>query len=236
MKTRLRFAPMLAFGLVAACSSEPAPAPVAVEPVPAPQAEPEAAMPAADAAPEAPLPVADAVDAAPDAQARAQAAMKDFSERLRSQLRDAMTRDGAPAAVDFCHVEAPRIAEQVMAEHGVRLGRVAVPGRNRNPGNVAEGWLQELAVSFQAAVDTGAAPEAQVAVLRENVPPGVELRMARGIRVEAACLMCHGDNIAPAIAERIASRYPQDRATGFKEGDLRGLIWAEVPTTTEATP
>lgn len=225
MKTRLRFAPALAFGLLAACGGEPAPAPVAAEPAALPGPAPEATAPA-------PEPMA----AAPDAQARAQAAMKDFAERLRGQLREAMTRDGAAAAVDFCHLEAPRIAEQVMAEHGVRLGRVAVPGRNRNPGNVAEGWLQELAVSFQAAVDTGGAPEAQVAVMREDVPPGVELRLARGIRVEAACLMCHGDNIAPEIAARLAEHYPGDRATGFREGDLRGLIWAEVPANPGTTP
>ena len=49
-------------------------------------------------------------------------------------------------------------------------------------------------------------------------------------------MMCHGDNIAPEIAARIAEHYPQDRATGFSEGDLRGLIWAEVPATTETTP
>jgi hypothetical protein len=222
MKALIRFAPLLAFGALAACGREAAPPPLAAGPAPTPAAvEP------------APAPVA---EAAPDAQARAQAALKDFAERLRGQLRETMTRDGAPAAVDFCHLEAPRIAEQVMAEHGLRLGRVAVPGRNRNPGNVAEGWLQELATQFQAAVDTGGAPEAQMAVIRQDVPPGVELRMARGIRVEAACLMCHGDNIAPEIAARIAEHYPQDRATGFSEGDLRGLIWAEVPATTETTP
>lgn len=236
MKTMLRFAPLLALGALAACGREAAPPPLAAEPAATPAAVEPAPAAVAEAAPEAAVPAAAAPAATPDAQARAQAALKDFAERLRGQLRDAMTRDGAPAAVDFCHLEAPRIAEQVMAEHGVRLGRVAVPGRNRNPGNVAEGWLQELAVSFQAAVDTGGAPEAQMAVIREDVPAGVELRLARGIRVEAACLMCHGDNIAPEIAARIAEHYPRDRAAGFREGDLRGLIWAEVPTTAEAAP
>lgn len=205
MKTLLRFVPLLAFGALAACSGATVPGPATTRP--------EAA----------------------DAQARAQAALKDFGDRLRTELREAMTRDGAPAAVDFCHVQAPRIAEQVMAGHGVRLGRVAVPGRNRNPGNVAEGWLRVLATQFQAAVDTGGAPEAQMAVIRQDVPAGVELRMARGIRVEAACLMCHGDNIAPEIASRLSKHYPRDRATGFREGDLRGLVWVEVPTP-EATP
>ncbi|MDY0022433.1 c-type heme family protein, partial [Arenimonas caeni] len=69
-----------------------------------------------------------------------------------------------------------------------------------------------------------------------GLPEGVSLRLARGIRVEAACLMCHGDNIAPPIAERLAALYPEDGATGFLEGDLRGLVWVEVPTATEPLP
>ena len=172
----------------------------------------------------------------PDAQARGQAAMREFGDRLRNELRAAMSEDGAAGAVSFCHDQAPRIADEVMVAHGVRLGRVAVAGRNRNPGNAHGGWQGELLDSFQQAVDTGGAPEAQMAVIRDQVPAGVELRMARGIRVEAACLMCHGDNIAPPIAERLAALYPEDRATGFLEGDLRGLIWAEVPANPGTTP
>ncbi len=218
MNPNLRFAPWLALVLVAGCTGESAPAPVAA---PAPLQAPVNAGPAPAPAPE--------TQAQAQAQARAQAAMQDFSERLRGQLRDAMTRDGAPAAVDFCHDQAPRIADQVMAEHGVRLGRVAVPGRHRNPGHVAEGWQAETLASFQAAVDRGGAPQAQVAVMRDALPSGVELRMARGIAVEPACLMCHGASIAPGIAERLAQNYPEDGATGFREGDLRGLVWVEVP-------
>ena len=88
----------------------------------------------------------------------------------------------------------------------------------------------------EAATQPWRAPEAQVAVLRDGLPDDVSLRIARGIRVEAACLMCHGDNIAPPIAGRLASLYPDDRATGFLEGDLRGLVWVEVPAAKEPTP
>ncbi len=171
-----------------------------------------------------------------DAQARAQAAMAAFGGRLRSQLGEAMQRDGALGAVDFCHVQAPLIADEVMAEHGVRLGRVAVPGRHRNPGNVAGGWQAVALADFQAAVDAGGAPEAQVRAIRDDLPEGVELRVARGIRVEPACLMCHGASVAPELAARIAQRYPEDRAMGFSEGDLRGAIWAEVSRPVQATP
>ncbi len=198
------------------------------------------AAPSGDAAPDAPqaAAVVEAPVPAPpaDGQARAQAAMKEFGDTLRTELRAAMSRDGAPGAVGFCRVQAPLIAEQVMARHGVRLGRVAVPGRNRNPANAPSGWQGEVLAGFQQAVADGGAPEAQVAVIRDGLPEGVSLRLARGIRVEAACLMCHGDNIAPPIAERLAALYPEDGATGFLEGDLRGLVWVEVPTATEPLP
>lgn len=224
MSGRKRYARALALAMLAGCVGEPAPEAVTAT---TPAAE-TAAVPEPEPTP--------AKEATPDAQARGQAAMSEFGDRLRNELRAAMSQDGAAGAVSFCHDQAPRIADEVMATHGVRLGRVAVAGRNRNPGNAYGGWQGELLDSFQLAVNTGGAPESQMAVIRDDVPAGVELRLARGIRVEAACLMCHGDNIAPPIAERLAALYPEDRATGFLEGDLRGLVWVEVPAATESTP
>ena len=227
MNPMIRLAPVLAMALLAACAE------------PSPPVSPGEAAGTADVAPASPPAAdggADAAAPAADAQARGQAAMKEFGDTLRTELRMAMGRDGADGAVAFCHDQAPVIAEQVMARHGVRLGRIAVPGRNRNPDNAPAGWQGEVLAGFQEAVDAGDAPEAQVALIRDALPDGVSLRMARGIRVEAACLMCHGDNIAPPIAERLAALYPDDRATGFLEGDLRGLVWVEVPGDKEPQP
>ena len=116
------------------------------------------------------------------------------------------------------------------AEHGLRLGRVAAPGRNLHPAQAADGWTLATLERFQRAVDSGAAAGEQVAVLREDLPEGVALRMIRGIATEPGCLACHGGDIAPEVRKAIARRYSDDRATGFAIGDLRGALWVEVPT------
>ena len=200
---------LLASGLIG-CSDEPD-TPAAVGPPPAESAS--------DA-----VVVADS-----DAVERGNSAAADFSDRLRAALQQRMQSQGPAAAVDFCHAQAPRIAEAVMAEHAVRLGRVAVPGRNRNAQNAPVNWQLAALAGFQSQVDAGATPGEQLFVQRDDLPPGVALRMMRGIAVEPACLACHGQAVSAPVAQAIARHYPGDAATGFDIGDLRGGLWVEVP-------
>jgi len=203
---RLAGATALAALLCAACVQDvPPPAPAAAAP---------------------PDPAAASTDVALE---RARAAAMAFSGQLRNRLQSAMAEGGPTAAVEVCHTEAAQIASAVMVEHGVRLGRVAAPGRNRNPAQAADGWKLATLEAFQRAVDDGAAAGEQVAVMREHLPDGVALRMMRGIATEQVCLACHGAEIAPEVRETILTRYPDDGATDFALGDLRGALWVEVP-------
>lgn len=118
-----------------------------------------------------------------------------------------------------------------MHEYGVRLGRVALPGRNRNPAQAAAGWQLDALKDFQRAVLEGAPAADQVAVMREGLPGGVALRMVRGIATEPICTACHGQDVAPQVLAAITRHYPRDAATGFQVGDLRGALWIEVPAT-----
>jgi len=52
---------------------------------------------------------------------------------------------------------------------------------------------------------------------------------AEPIIVQPLCLTCHGDVQDPALLERIKADYPEDRATGFEAGELRGVFWIEYP-------
>ncbi len=38
------------------------------------------------------------------------------------------------------------------------------------------------------------------------------------------CLACHGETLAAPVAEKIGELYPADKATGFREGDIRGAF------------
>ncbi len=167
--------------------------------------------------------------AAADALERAQAAAQAFSGSLRDRLQAAMQEGGPVAAAEVCHAEAPAIAATVMRKHGVRLGRVALPGRHRNPDQAAQDWQLDALQAFQQAVNDGAPAAAQVRVYRDDLPAGVALRMIRGIATEPVCTTCHGTHIAPEVRATIARHYPADGATGFEVGDLRGALWVEVP-------
>lgn len=159
-----------------------------------------------------------------EASARAADAARAFSGALRQALSGAMAEGGPAAAVAVCHDEAPRIAERVSAEHGVRLGRVGV--RSRNPANRLEGWQRALLEEWQARPPAGP-PSQWAPVVRHE---GGTLRWARAIETEGLCLVCHGPRLEPGLEASIRARYPDDPATGFEAGSLRGLLWVEVAT------
>jgi hypothetical protein len=61
--------------------------------------------------------------------------------------------------------------------------------------------------------------------------PAGELGVLMPIRVLPPCLACHGveDALQAAVRAALAEGYPEDQATGFADGDLRGWFWVEVP-------
>ena len=53
---------------------------------------------------------------------------------------------------------------------------------------------------------------------------GNEFRFMKAIPTGAVCLKCHGTDLSPAVTAKLTELYPDDKATGFKEGDLRGAF------------
>jgi hypothetical protein len=165
-----------------------------------------------------------------DDRARAEGAAKDLGMQLRTALVARMEAEGPVAAIDFCHDQAPIIAADVAQKHDVRIGRTGL--RTRSPANAPAPWQQAVLDDFAAQAQTGTPPPQLRYASSEQLPAGVALRYMQGIGTEAPCLVCHGETLAEPVAQAIKARYPADTATGFREGQLRGAFWVEVPVTT----
>lgn len=155
--------------------------------------------------------------AAQRAQLERAAAAKDaLGGTLLGELTTALQDGDAAKAIAVCQRRAPAIAQEVAAAQQVRIGRTSA--RLRNEQNAAPAWAR-------AHVDGTSAEPARFA------GPGGELGALFPIRLMPQCALCHGpaEDLAPAVTKALGEHYPQDRATGFRPGELRGWFWVEVP-------
>ena len=62
-------------------------------------------------------------------------------------------------------------------------------------------------------------------------PGGPVMRYMRALPVIELCTGCHGtgERVSPAVRERLAEFYPQDRATGYTLGQIRGAMTISKP-------
>ena len=163
--------------------------------------------------------------------------LREHCERALARIRDIAGPRGAPRGYyAFMDSNLDRL-DSVRGDLFAAITRAgldyvvssALPGRNRHPAQAAQDWQLLTLDLFQQRVSGGEAAADQVAVIREHLPDGIALRMMRGIATEPGCLACHGQDVAAPVREAILARYPDDRATGFAVGDLRGALWVEVP-------
>ncbi|MEJ8568909.1 Tll0287-like domain-containing protein [Elongatibacter sediminis] len=158
---------------------------------------------------------------------------KNYALRLQSELgarlKAAMTTGGPVAAIDVCQVEAPVIAAKMLTENGpTKIGRTAL--RVRNPMNAPDEEARVVLENFRQAMAAGETPAAHFTVREDG-----SARYMQAIGTQPLCLACHGTELAPEVREALARHYPEDQATGFSVGELRGSFLIEWPATA-ATP
>jgi hypothetical protein len=153
--------------------------------------------------------------------ARAELAMNALQQALLTKLRSAMDQGGPAAAVVVCRDEARGIGDRLAHEYGIQLGRTS--HRVRNPANAPRDWAK--------AIVAGAAGAKASAERLRVVDLGDRVGVLRPIGTIDMCTRCHGgaDVVRENLGAALAQSYPQDQATGFGAGDLRGWMWAEVP-------
>jgi len=161
-------------------------------------------------------------DVTPDQRARGAALIGELKKTLLQTLTAAMGQ-GVPAAIATCHTDAPSLTAAVSRE-GAVVGRAT--NKPRNPKNEASGWQAEALAHFEKLKSSGTPLPGQSFA---RVLPDGRIAYAEPLVIQELCLNCHGSAIAPEVQAALASSYPNDRATGYAVGDLRGVAWVELP-------
>lgn len=169
-----------------------------------------------------------ACNRAPDVDEEARAAasravVQEFATDLRGQLQAAMAAGGPSAAIGVCKEVAPAIAASLSEREGWQVARTS--HRLRNPANAPDAHEAAVLERFLTARAEGIGAETLEEFGIVDMADGTRsFRYMKAIPAEGPCLACHGAAIAPEVAAAIAEAYPQDRATGFVEGDVRGAF------------
>ncbi|NOT71620.1 MAG: DUF3365 domain-containing protein [Hyphomicrobium sp.] len=163
---------------------------------------------------------------APDTSARiaaARAASKDLGETLKGQLVAAIKSGGPASAIPVCKTIAPAIGNETSTKHNLSIRRTSL--KVRNPANAPDAFELRVLEDFVKKLEAGADPmtlEHSEVVSTNGVS---EFRYMKAIPTAAEpCLACHGSDLKPEVKAGISKLYPDDKATGFKAGDLRGAF------------
>ena len=134
---------------------------------------------------------------------------------LLANVMTAMKTGGPVNAVSFCNVHAIPLTDSMAVEYNCIIQRVSDKYRNQaNKLSEADADILAKMSSFN--------PMKPVLVSENG-----RMVYYKPIKIAMpACLKCHGSlgkEIDSKTLEIINQKYPNDLATGYKEGDLRGL-------------
>ena len=164
---------------------------------------------------------------AKDLGPKAKEIVMSFAKELKGTLVKTMKAEGPVSAIGVCNVSAPEIAEARAKATGWSVGRTSE--KLRNSSNAPDAWEKSVLQIFakRKAAGEDLKPMKYAAVVEKN---GKKVfRFMKAIPVGKPCLTCHGENIKPEIKAKLKELYPNDAATGFKLGDLRGAFTLSKP-------
>lgn len=153
----------------------------------------------------------------------AKSIVKQFAGSLKPQLMQAMKEGGAEHAITVCADKAPKIAEQLSLETGWKIQRVSL--KARNPNAHPDAWEKQVLEAFDQRAKAGEKP---MDMAHAEVVNG-QFRFMKAQGVAPLCMNCHGDQVAGNVQKAIQQHYPNDQATGYTPGQIRGAISLTKP-------
>lgn len=142
--------------------------------------------------------------------------IKELAMGLKKELKAAIKAGGPMNALTTCNTKAMPVTEKIQKKN-ISVGRVST--KNRNPNNTPKEWMKSYIEQFHE----GKIEKKFVEVKISDSKSGILMPIKTG----GLCLTCHGEKISSKLGAKIKELYPEDKALGYKPGEIRGFFWAE---------
>jgi hypothetical protein len=155
---------------------------------------------------------------------QARSAAMSVPPKLVAVLTEEIQKGGPEGAITVCRDKAPAMARAASEATGWTIRRVSL--KNRNPKAVPDAWERAALEDFDRRAAAGESPATleRAELVTENGTPWY--RYIRALPVQPLCTQCHGpaEQLAPSVRLRIKELYPDDKATGYQVGQIRGAM------------
>lgn len=156
---------------------------------------------------------------AAELQAQAKSIVRTFGDQLKPRLKSAIQSGGLVHAINVCAAQAPAIAANLALETGWDVKRVSLQARNKTSAT-PDDFERKVLEDFDARQKAGESP----ATMEFSAIEDGSFRFMRAQRVDGLCLSCHGTAIDDGVKKALETYYPQDSATGYSLGQVRGAF------------
>ena len=178
-----------------------------------------------------PLSASFAGDDAKKYAAESKAVVKEFFGQLKGELGKSMKSGGPVATIEVCSKSAPAIAKTLSEKHGMTVARTSL--KTRNSANAPDAWEEKVLNKFAERRAAGESPKdmAFFEIIEEGGKKNFRFMKAIGMPplAKMPCLKCHGENIDSKITAKLDELYPEDKARGYKVGQIRGAFTLTKP-------
>lgn len=149
----------------------------------------------------------------------AQATKAELGKNLMGQIQ----KNGVIAALDFCNIQAMPLTDSMSVVHKAHIKRVS--DKPRNPKNQANTMELTYIQTFKNQVAAGEEPTPIVTTMGEKA------EFYYPIVTNSMCLKCHGTpgkELESLTLSNILKHYPNDKAIGYGENEVRGIWSIEI--------
>lgn len=148
-------------------------------------------------------------------------------KNLIENLQQAIADGGFGEAIKFCKTNAKELENELSGNEEILIRRVS--SKHRNPNNAPTEEEAMILEAYAYNSEQGLESDPNIQKLEDGE---VFLYTKAIIFPGGLCNNCHGKpevDISKSTLEVISSNYPEDMATGFRKGDLRGMWSVRIP-------